>query len=281
MNNTYITSRGLLEYRIIGELEREVILFFTGAHANCNTVVGDQEFLVEKGYSILVPSRPGYGKTELSVGETSEDFAHSLTELLDSLQIEKVHVFAFSAGGRPAAQFASRYSERVKKVIFFSAISLDEWPGTVNRTLAPIIFNQPLENLGWTFFYWMMKKAPEWMFRLIMHFFSTLSYSQIQQRISPQQKEQLYRFLITLHFNPNGFHVDLRQSSGDLSQITAPTLIIHSIYDKGIALKHAQHLYENIPNAELYLSEAEHHVLWYSSQAEILREKVIHFLNAS
>ncbi|WP_052807146.1 alpha/beta fold hydrolase [Risungbinella massiliensis] len=278
MKATYLTSRGVLEYRLFGDPQGEVILYFSGAHADCNTVVGDQDYLIRHGYRLLVPSRPGYGNTAVQVGESSEVWADSLIELLDFLEMEKVHVIAFSAGGRPAAQFAGCYPNRVRKLLFLSAVSIEEWPGETNRSLAPILFNQPTEKWGWKFLYWMIKNSPRSAFRFVMMYFSTLPYFEIKQRISLARRRMLYRFLLSLHAQPDGFHLDLQQSSGDMSRIQAPTLIIHSKYDKSIGTEHAVHLAMQIQGSELYWTEAEHHVLWYSSQLETIRERISEFL---
>lgn len=278
MKANYQTSRGFLEYRLFGDPQGEVILYFSGAHADCNTVVGDQDYLIRNGYRLLVPSRPGYGDTPVQVGKSSEEWADSLIELLDFLEMEKVHVVAFSAGGRPAAQFAGCYPKRVRKLLFLSAVSIDEWPGQTNRSLAPILFNQPTEKWGWKFLYWMIKNSPSLSFRFVMKYFSTLPYPQIKRRITLARRKMLCRFLLSLHAQPGGFHLDLHQSSGDMSRIQAPTLIIHSKYDRSIGTEHAVHLAKEIKGSELFWSEAEHHVLWYSSQLETIRERIGNFL---
>src|SRR5947209_19105836 len=102
MNNIAQMEKGPIEYRIVGQ--GPAVLVLNGGHTNCNSPLGHQQFFLEHGYQLIIPSRPGYGKTPSSTGRTAEAFADALLAFLDQLQIEQVIVLGISAGGRTALQ---------------------------------------------------------------------------------------------------------------------------------------------------------------------------------
>ena len=61
---------------------------------------------------MIAPSRPGYGRTPLSSGKTSEEAADLMAALLDELNLEKVIAFSISGGGPTALNFALRHPNR-------------------------------------------------------------------------------------------------------------------------------------------------------------------------
>jgi pimeloyl-ACP methyl ester carboxylesterase len=66
------TSKGRIEYTLLGS--GPVVLVFHGTSSNCfsTDLAGP---LVEAGFSVLTPSRPGYGRTPLNVGKTAAQLA--------------------------------------------------------------------------------------------------------------------------------------------------------------------------------------------------------------
>ena len=73
----------------------------------------------------------------------------------------------------------------------------------------------------------------------------------------------------------------MRQVCGELSRISAPTLIIESKYDGSKDPSHATYAADHIPNADLFVIPAESHLLWFSSYNEVIEEKMRAFLLTS
>jgi pimeloyl-ACP methyl ester carboxylesterase len=71
---------------------------------------------------------------------------------------------------------------------------------------------------------------------------------------------------------------DLHHHCGDLRRIAAPTLIIASRYDGSVDISHATYAADHILNAELFISLAESHLLWFSSHNSAVEEKMKTFL---
>jgi pimeloyl-ACP methyl ester carboxylesterase len=68
----------------------------------------DEVSSLRNPWGLLIPSRPGYGKTPSSTGRTAEAFADALVSLLDLLHLDQVIVVRISAAGPTALQLASR-----------------------------------------------------------------------------------------------------------------------------------------------------------------------------
>ena len=133
-----------LEYSIIGEGEPVFVLH--GGHSNCNEEFG-YKALVENGFSINTPSRPGYGGTSREIGESLSTACEFYVKLLNHLQIGKVHLIAISAGGPSGIYFASTYPEKVKSLVLQSAVT-KEWltPQDIEFKVAKILFHPRIEK---------------------------------------------------------------------------------------------------------------------------------------
>ena len=109
------TKLGLIEYRSVGQ--GPAVLVLNGGHTNCHSPLGHEAFFLQQGFQLIIPSRPGYGRTPSSTGRTAETFADALVSLLDHLQLDQVIIVGISAGGPTALQLAGRHPERVSKVL--------------------------------------------------------------------------------------------------------------------------------------------------------------------
>jgi pimeloyl-ACP methyl ester carboxylesterase len=271
------TTSGPIEYRLTGEGE-SVILILNGGHcSDCASPFPFETFLTDLGYQLLIPSRPGYGNTPSSTGRTAEEFADMLIEVLDVLHIQSVTVLAISAGGRTALQLADRHPDRVKKMVLQGALTHDDWPDKKTKLLSYFLFNPIVEKGLWCFFRFLIQKYPLGTLKIMMKSFTTLPVEQVIKQMSDSQQMEAIKFLQHLQ-SGSGFLNDIRHRSGDLSRIQASTLIIHSKYDGSNPVTHAQYAAKHIPNSELFLSEAESHLIWFSDHHEKIKEKVAFFL---
>jgi pimeloyl-ACP methyl ester carboxylesterase len=151
-------SLGSIEYTLLGS--GPVVLICHGTSSNCfSTDIVDP--LVQAGFSVLTPSRPGYGCTLLSVGPSAAGAAEALVALLDSLQIPTCDVVAISGGGPTGLALAAGFPQRVKRLVLAAAISHPEnrpnEPSYKNRHLHSLMYNsagdagpdQPLLAAEW------------------------------------------------------------------------------------------------------------------------------------
>lgn len=278
MNTIAQTKKGSIEYRVVGQ--GPAVLVLNGGHTHCNSPLGHQRFFVEHGYQLIIPSRPGYGNTPSSTGRTAEAFADALIPLLDQLQLEQVIVLGISAGGRTALQLAGRSPERVSKLILQNAVTGGKFPDLTTRMMAYLVFNPWVERWTWTAFRWLVKVAPLSALKGMMRSLTTLDPNVVVDTMSEEQRRAALAFLLPSR-SGSGFLHDMRHVCGDLSRITAPTLIIESKYDGSKDTSHATYAADHIPNADLFIIPAESHLLWFSSYNGLIEEKMRAFLLTS
>ncbi|WP_081916198.1 alpha/beta fold hydrolase [Saccharothrix sp. NRRL B-16314] len=115
-------DRGVVEYRF-DRRDAATVVVLHGGHMNAGLALGEDVF-ADAGYSVLVPSRPGYGRTPLSTGHTTAEFADVIPSLCDHLGITRVAaVVGISAGGPTAITTAARHPDLVERLVLQSALT--------------------------------------------------------------------------------------------------------------------------------------------------------------
>ncbi len=230
------TKQGRIEYRSVGHGQAVVVL--NGGHTNCHSPLGHEAFFLAQGYQLIVPSRPGYGRTPSSTGKTAEAFAEALVSLLDSLRLDRVIVVGISAGGPTALQLAGRHPERVSKVILQNAATDGRYASGVIRVLTSIFFHPLLEGLVWATFRGLGQMAPRAALKSMMWGLTRLPIDQVLSAMGPHQQQAALAFLQASR-SGSGFLHDIRHHCGDLGRVTAPLLVITSKYDGLVDSSHA------------------------------------------
>lgn len=270
-----------IEYSLVGK--GEPILIFHGGHSNCNEEFGYKS-LVDNGYSIITPSRAGYGSTSKEVGESLTKACGHYVNLLEQLQVDQVHVIAISAGGPTGIRFASLYPEKVKSLILESAVS-KEW--LTNKDLeykaAHIIFRPFIEGVTWRLLSLLSHLFPKTMFKMMAPQFSSLDIKELQLKFEVSDVIEFTK-MNARQRSGHGFLIDIKQSKEitdqDLKSINSPTLIIHSSNDGFISLEHPQTALEKIAQSELYLVDTWGHLIWIGKSAKKSNQKLISFLKS-
>ncbi|HEY7417480.1 MAG TPA: alpha/beta hydrolase [Ktedonobacteraceae bacterium] len=277
MSHLVRTELGLIEYRSVGQ--GPVVLVLNGGHTNCNSPLGHEAFFLAQGYQLIVPSRPGYGKTPSSTGKRAEAFADALVSLLDHLQLDRVIVVGISAGGPTALQLAGRHPERVSKVILQNAATDGRYASGMIRFLTYVFFNLVLEGVVWASFRGLGRVAPQAALKSVLLGLSCLPPNQVLAMMSPAQQQAALAFLLASR-SGSGFLHDISHRCGDLGRITAPVLIITSKYDGLVDSSHATYAHTHIPQAQLFVSLAESHLMWFSSHDDEIRARMQAFLQS-
>jgi pimeloyl-ACP methyl ester carboxylesterase len=271
---TIHTDKGLVEYSIVGK--GTPILFLHGGHSNCRETLF-QQGIDTINYQLITPSRPGYGNTPLNNNLTPKDTADLIVSLLDNLRIDKVILYAISAGGLTSIELAARYPERVEKLILASAVSkkwLDK-NGKVYKT-AKKLFNPKTEIIVWG----------------MIRFFSGIFPKMIADNFYPQfsknkphklEKSDIKRLLSTFkHFNSkSGFMSDIEHDveTGLISEIKCKTLIIHSRNDNSVPFEHAEHANRMIKESKLIgLDNEWGHLFWIGKDSSETIKKIMEFI---
>lgn len=73
-------------------------------------------------YTVVAPSRPGYGRTPLSTGRTAVEQARAYAAALDAMGIERAVVLGASGGGPSAIAFAEAFPDRTAGLVLVCAM---------------------------------------------------------------------------------------------------------------------------------------------------------------
>lgn len=271
-------KKGKMEYTLRGE--GAVILNLHGGHSNCQETFGYQPLLAA-GYSILTPSRPGYGRTDVEAGRTAAETAASLVKLLDNLKIDKVYLIGVSAGGPTAIYLAANYPERIKKLILESAAS-KAWltKKDFDYKLGKIIFKPRFQQLTWFMLRKIANNFPNFFAKVFLPQFSTLSKKEVISQMESSDIKELVN-MINRYASDNGFIYDLEHQTEKeiLQEIEVPTLIMHSKYDNSVSFEHAEYAAQNIRRSEIYADDFWGHLIWIGSGREKRNKKLLEFLD--
>ena len=99
------------------------VLFIHGTPGGWDSSVAMGRFLVEAGFEVLAPSRPGYLATPLNGRATIDDQADLHAALLDAIGCERAGVVTWSGGGPSGYRLAVRHPSRVCALVAFAAVS--------------------------------------------------------------------------------------------------------------------------------------------------------------
>lgn len=115
-NKLLINNLGV-NYKIAGEGPAILILHGWGGSSDSWRAV--QEILARKGYSVVVPDFPGFGKSVPPPSPwTVGDYMEWLVKLISEVEIkEPFFLLGHSFGGRIAIKFSIKYPDKVRKLI--------------------------------------------------------------------------------------------------------------------------------------------------------------------
>lgn len=271
------TKAGLIEYTLQGQ--GPVVLKLTGSMEDCEST-GRNATLLEAGFSILTPSRPGYGKTPLSVGKTAPEAANAMVSLMDKLDIAKVYVIAESAGGPTALYLAAMHPVRVRKLVLEEAVS------KYSKDLNPQNY-ETVRNF-YTSQYWytspmlkmMAKVAPRKLALVTMKIFGAHDPEAAVKEMSKTDIEGLCDFYLQWKGSWNkAAYNDLEQRTEDsvLDSINAPTLIVHSREDGSVPFASAEYSHTHIVGSELWEAPTWNHMTLGHGAAKV-DSMVVEFL---
>lgn len=268
------TAKGPIEYRLEGSGPTVVVL--NGGHCSRESRLS-HERLIEHGFSVLTPSRPGYDDTPAEVGKTAQEAANALVALLDALHIPSADVIGISAAGPTALAFAQQSPGRVRKVVLESAVAT-AWDEKIKRR-ARLMFGRA-ERVTWRLIKLALRLIPMTVVRTVLQELTTLNVDKVVQRMS-QDDLGFVRRMIEASQSGTGFINDIQHRVDDLSGITVPVLVIYSPFDKSVPPRNAKRVAAEVATCDLYEVPSDTHLIWIGDYAGAVWEKRLSFLKSS
>lgn len=265
------TVRGPIEYRLEGS--GPTIMVLNGGHCSRATRLTHEQ-LIEHGYSVLTPSRPGYDSTSAEVGKSAQAAADALAALLDILRIETVDVIGISAAGPTALAFAQQHPNRTRKLILESAVTTD-WDERVKRR-ARIGFGRAAK-VTWAILHILLKLFPTMIIKILLRDLTVLDVNMVLKRMDPADLAFVKRMLQTSQAS-TGFVNDIEHKVENLSTITRPVLVMYSPNDATVSPQNARRIANEIAASELYEVPSDTHLIWIGDSAKDVWQKRLSFL---
>ena len=265
----FVTYRGNIEFIFKGN-SGPVLLYIHGSPGGC-----DQNIDPTQNYKVLTPSRPGYRRTDISVGKTPEQQADSFKALLDTLEIDKVFIMGVSGGGPSSMHFAAKYPEKTLGLILFEAVSFSQ--DFIKK-------DEALIN--------------SWDFKLFIQllFMSSFSNDRLAKMMLPNEKNRLRLLekkenivllkkiiwsIWPMSIRRLGIKNDYEQFTNlniPYDKISSPVLILHGDEDINVDIEHARHANKAINNSSLYiLGEADH--MMHATHSEEIEKQIESFIS--
>jgi pimeloyl-ACP methyl ester carboxylesterase len=251
---------GPVEYRLEQRADPTVVVLH-GGHQRAGLALGEGVF-ADAGYTVLAPSRPGYGRTPVSTGTSVAGFADVTRALCAHLGIARVAAVVGTSGGGPTAvAMAARHPDLEQRLILQCGVGPLPWPDRRARLGARVMFAGGSEQVTWWAVRTLLRLAPETGLRLWLGQLSTLPARDVMAALRPEDRVTL-RALFDQMRSGRGFRNDLRPTPDVTADVTQPTLVIGTRHDGGVPFAHAQALAANIRHAELVESHADSHLIW-------------------
>ncbi len=268
---------GRVEYRL-DRCGDAVVVVFHGGHVRAGLAVGEEVFAAAD-CTILVPSRPGYGRTPLSTGTSVSAYTDLVRALCAQLGVARVGaVVGISGGGPTAATMAARHADLVERVILVSAVGWLPYPDRWTRLGAHLMFATGIGHLSWAGVHALARVAPDACLRMMLRSLSTRPVDEVLAALRAEDRATLLALFAQMR-SGRGFLNDLRPTPDVTAQVDQPTLVIATRTDRGVPFAHAQSLLSTIHHAELIESHADSHFVWLGDDWPAIAERIRVFLD--
>jgi len=198
---------------------------------------------------VVAPVFPGFGTSEgLEAIDDIEDASFHIVDVLDRLDFAQVDLIGLSLGGWMAAELATRWPDRVRRLVLVNAVGL-----YVDGAPIKEIFGRPLDELAGDLY-----ADPDHPVAQMMRALAEAEGSVDQIPIDLLRPViQAQAATAKLGWNPYLHNPKLR---GRLGRVNAPTLVVHGEHDGIVPRTHAEAYTAGIPDARLVDLEGVAHM---------------------
>ncbi len=273
---TATLDAGVIEYRF-DRRTGPTVLILHGGHMNAGLALGEEEFAAG-GYSVLVPSRPGYGRTPLSTGRTAAGFADATRDLCTHLGLDRLAaVVGVSGGGPTAVTTAARHPDLAERLILISAVGPLPFPTRAVRAGSHVVFAPRTEAATWAALRTVLHRAPDLGVRMLLGGLSELPWRTVASRLTAADRRTLIELFGRMR-SGSGFLNDLIAVPDLTGEVGQPTLVIATRNDGGVGFAHAEALSTAIRHSQLIESHADTHFVWFGPDWPEIGERIRTFL---
>lgn len=204
---------------------------------------------------VLVPDRPGYGRTGgLATGFRAN--AEAVAALLADLGVESAVVVGHSWATGVALALASRFPVRVRSLVLIAPVAPGVLPGAVDRALADPVVGAAVARLSFRASGVALGLAP---FRaLARRLVPALPPQQIAETAAEWRGDRVWRSFLV---EQRALLSELPGLRAELASIEHPTTVLEGTRDRISGSPHSRVLSSLMPRAELVRIEGAGHLL--------------------
>jgi pimeloyl-ACP methyl ester carboxylesterase len=257
----------------------EAVVVLHGGHFSASTPFAEPAALASTG-ALLVPSRPGYGRTPVAAGPGPREFADRVAGLCQDLGITRVRAaVGISAGGPTAIALAERHPGLVRSLLLVSSRSGLPFPTGITAPVARTVFHPRRQAVPWAALRGLLRRAPDAAVLSMMASLSTVPPWRLAADLGPDDRSRLAAVFAAMG-SGEGFALDLEhRPPADLGRgVRRPTLVVASRQDRQVPWRHAVELAARIPQARSWESPSLSHLVWFGSGAEATELRIRDFL---
>ncbi len=284
--STVETGRGPIEYLEAGE--GVPVLFIHGSPGGSDQGMLMGCFLVDAGFRVVAPSRPGYLGTPLPGGTASpQATADLLLALMDVLSIERFGIVCWSGGGPSSYRLAASQPERVSALVACAAVS---GPYEFAKGLAGAETRLMTSGIGGWLLRQIAARSPKSVVKSTLKEEGQLSKPDAAALFEhvwaqPDKREFVLRLSGTLSGRNLGLKNDQLRfpQLGDLglNEISVPTLLIHGTADSDVGPEQSEHALSAIAGAEiLRVEKGTHLCVWTDPTSADIQSSIVMHLRA-
>jgi pimeloyl-ACP methyl ester carboxylesterase len=244
-------------------------------------------FLVDAGFELIAPSRPGYLGTPLAGRESFDSQAELLAAMLDALGHDGAAFLTWSGGGPSGYLLAASRPERVSKLVAFAAVS-----GNYKSPNEGIDDRLIMETRPGN---WLLRelaaRAPKTAIRATLGAEGDLTRKELKAQVAEVMADEEQADVVLSMANVVGDYEHRREGIVNdrarfteirnlgLERIAAPTLIVVGDTDVDVPPSHSDFAAETIPGAEkLTMKRGTHLSLFAHPDARAAQKRVVDFL---
>lgn len=277
------TVAGTVEFADTGT--GDPVLFVHGSPGGADQAVVMSAFLVDAGYRVITPSRPGYCGTPLTDDNADPaDQAELHVALLDALDVPSVAVACWSGGGPSTYQLASAHPDRVSAVAAIAAVSHDfTFAGTSESLLMA-------GKAGAWIMEQLVNHAPKTVVQSLVKEEGDLDKHQLKELVAhiweDEDKRAFTLALSELVTGPER-HAGLKNDQAQfpklddlgLEGVEAPVLLVHGTADADVSHEQSEHAAAKLPHAELLdIADGTHVAVWTDPTSAAVQGRIVSHL---
>ncbi len=239
-----------IHYLMSGTRGSPLVLLHGGATDSATLSWGSSIQIYGQTHRVAAPDLPGFGLSEKPrINYTLEYFTRFLRRFTQTLGFDRCSLIGLSLGGQISLSFALQFPERVNRLVLVSCAGLGT--GIHWKLAAQLLVKVPRLHTSLRRLVLANRKRLKLSLRSIVYEPSVIGddvLDQIVASVTTPGVGRAWRSYLKNELSWLGFrHNFLRR----LSEITAPTLIVHGDSDKLIAVRLAEKAHHLISHSEL------------------------------